>query len=73
MHYRELRLDSPGTDRTVEASLSSETPVLRPGLGREILSHAPGAVDLSRSPLPVLTSHNRDETPVGIVENLRIV
>lgn len=59
--------------QTVEASLSSETPVFRPGLGREILMHTPDAVDLSRAPIPLLTSHNRDETPVGIVENIRLV
>jgi len=74
IHYRALLLEKPNdTDRTVEASLSSETPVFRPGLGREILSHAPGAIDLSRAPIPVLTSHKRDETPVGVVENLRVV
>lgn len=73
IHYRALLLENPNdAERTVEASLSSETPVHRPGLGREILSHAPGAIDLSRSPLPLITSHNRDETPVGIVENLAI-
>jgi len=59
--------------QTVEASLSSETPVFRPGLGREILMHTPEAVDLSRAPIPLLTSHNQDETPVGIIENIRIV
>ena len=73
IHYRALRLDKPDdTDRTVEASLSSETPVYRPGLGREILSHAHGAIDLSRAPIPLITSHKRDETPVGVVENLRV-
>lgn len=73
IHYRALLLEKLNdTDRTVEASLSSETPVFRPGLGREILSHAPGAIDLSRAPIPVLTSHKRDETPVGVVENLRV-
>lgn len=59
--------------QTVEASLSSETPVFRPGLGHEILMHTPEAVDLSRAPIPLLTSHNREETPVGIVENVRLV
>lgn len=74
IHYRALLLEKPNdTERTVEASLSSETPVFRPGLGREILSHAPGAIDLSRAPIPVLTSHKHDETPVGVVENLRVV
>lgn len=73
IHYRAILLEKLNdTDRTVEASLSSETPVFRPGLGREILSHAAGAIDLSRAPIPVLTSHKRDETPVGVVENLRV-
>lgn len=73
LHYRELTLDSPDeSNRIVEASLSSETPVDRPGLGREVLVHTPDAVDLSRSPLPLITSHNRSETPVGVVENIRI-
>lgn len=74
IHYRALMLEKPNdTDRTIEASLSSETPVFRPGLGREILSHAAGAIDLSRAPIPVLTSHKQDETPVGVVENLRVI
>lgn len=73
IQFRALQLESPNdAERSVEASLSSETPVFRPGLGREILSHQSGAIDLSRSPLPVITSHSRDETPVGIVENLRV-
>ncbi len=73
LHYRALQLENPNdADRTVEASLSSETPYFRNGVGNEILSHAPGAIDLSRSPLPVLTSHNSSETPVAIVENLRV-
>ena len=37
--------------RTVSASLSSEQPVKRYD-GEEVLSHKPGAVDLSRAPLP---------------------
>ena len=57
--------------RTVEASLSSEFPVLRRE-GEEVLSHKPGAIDLSRAPLPLLRSHNVNELPVGIVESLKI-
>lgn len=73
LHYRALQLESRNdADKTVEASLSSETPYYRPGEGNEVLSHSPKAVDLSRSPLPLLTSHNRAETPVGIIENVRI-
>lgn len=59
-------------EKTVEASLSSETPYYRPGSGYEVLLHTPAAVDLSRAPLPLLTSHNSQETPVGIIEAIRI-
>lgn len=59
--------------RTVEASLSSETPVFRQGLGNEVLVHTPEAVDLSRSPLPLIAAHDQKTMPVGIVEGLRIV
>ncbi len=63
----EVRAES----RTVSASLSSEFPVKR-FEGDEILSHAPGAVDLSRSPLPLLRAHNNSELPVGVVEALEV-
>ena len=57
--------------RTVEASLSSEHPVRRYD-GEEVLSHKPGAVDLSRAPLPLLCSHNNAALPVGVVEDLKV-
>jgi HK97 family phage major capsid protein len=57
--------------RTVSASLSSELPVKRFD-GEEVLSHQPGAVDLSRAPLPLLASHNTGMLPVGIVEDLTV-
>ena len=41
-------------NRTVEATLSSTFPVKRYD-GEEVLSHEPGAVDLSREPLPPAT------------------
>ncbi|HRQ66389.1 MAG TPA: phage major capsid protein [Xanthomonadaceae bacterium] len=73
-HYRVMTLERRDeAARTVEASLSSETPVHRPGLGNEILVHDLDAVDLSRCPLPLLTSHDSTTTPVGIIENVRIV
>lgn len=59
--------------RTVEASLSSEQPVYRQGMGDEVLTHTPDAVDLSRAPLPLITAHDHQTIPVGIVEGLRIV
>ena len=57
--------------RTVSASLSSEHPVKRYD-GEEVLSHKPGAVDLSRAPLPLLCSHNNAALPVGVVEGLTV-
>lgn len=58
------------------ATLSTETPVARrTGTGRaydEVLSHASEAVDLSRTPLPLIESHDRSKVNVGIVENVRL-
>jgi len=59
-------------ERTVEATLSTEFPVKRFD-GSEILSLEPSAVDLSRAPLPLITSHDDKRLPVGIIENLKIV
>jgi HK97 family phage major capsid protein len=57
--------------RTVSATLSSTYPVKRFD-GMETLSHEPGAVDLSRAPLPLLCSHNDRMLPVGVVEGLAL-
>jgi len=57
--------------RTVTASLSSEYPVRRFD-GEEVLSHKPGAVDLSRAPLPLLRAHDNTALPVGVVEGLTV-
>lgn len=59
-------------DRTVNATLSTEFPVKRWD-GDEVLSHEPAAVDLSRSPLPLITNHEEKRLPVGLVENLQII
>jgi len=55
-------------DRTLEFSFSSEQPVAR-YFGDEILSHAPGAVNLSRlnDGAPVLFNHDPDRV-IGVVE-----
>lgn len=58
-------------ERQIEASLSSEFPVQR-ARGKEILSHDPAAVDLSRAPLPLIVGHDAAALPVGIVEGLRV-
>lgn len=74
MQKRSFEIDSESIraeTRTVEASLSSETPVMRHD-GEEVLSHKPSAVDLSRAPLPLLCSHDNRSLPVGVVENLKL-
>ena len=67
------RADVDTERRVVKASLSSESPVMRFGEA-EVLSHEPGAVDLSRADgpgLPLLWSHDRS-APIGVVERVRL-
>ena len=62
-------------DRTIPVVFSSEAEARQPYFGREVLSHAQGAVDLSRimtKTAPVLANHRRDEQ-IGVVEGARIV
>lgn len=56
------------TSRTLQMSWSSEYPVER-WFGDEILSHAPGAADLSRlnDGAPLLFNHNMDDV-IGVVQ-----
>ncbi|WP_242344015.1 phage major capsid protein [Anaeromyxobacter terrae] len=57
------------------ASISSDVPISRrtwDGDWTEILSHAKGAVDLARAPLPLIEGHDRSRTNIGIVEGLRV-
>ncbi len=58
-------------ERTVEIAFSSEAPVVR-WWGIEVLSHDPGAMDMSRmeSGGPVLMDHNTRDL-VGVVEECR--
>lgn len=65
------------TSRRFPVSVSSENPVSRFDWQSgqtfdEVLSHARGAVDLSRAPLPVLEGHDRSKVNVGIVSGLRL-
>jgi HK97 family phage major capsid protein len=39
----------------------------------EVLSHAPGACDLSRAPLPLLDEHGTDHAAFGAVDELRLI
>lgn len=71
------RKASPDGVRSFPCTISTETPVPRRDrfTGEEfseVLSHAPGAVDLSRAPLPVIESHDRSRVNVGILSNLRL-
>lgn len=73
MQYRQLRFvgDPDKATRSVPVTVSSETPVDR-GRYVEILDHSPGAVDLSRAPLPLVESHDTSRLNIGIVEDLRV-
>jgi HK97 family phage major capsid protein len=72
--YRAVAVETEKTradDRTVEIAFSSEVPVVR-WWGIEVLSHDPGAMDLSRMETggPVLMDHNTRDL-VGVVEECR--
>jgi hypothetical protein len=73
-YTRELTIELRAADdgaRTAPAVLSTEFPVDRGGV-LEVLSHAPDAVDLSRSPIPLLESHNSGALNIGVIENLHL-
>ena len=67
----ELGQRADDEQRSIEASLSSETPVARRD-GDEVLAHSPEAVDLSRAPLPLLEGHDQSRLNIGLVENLAL-
>ena len=70
---RAITLDvKNAADNAVPAVISTDRAVDVGGI-REILDHSPEAVDLSRSPLPVIESHDLSKTPVAIAEGLRLV
>src|SRR3990172_10290583 len=62
--------------RRFPVSVSSETPIQRRDrygeVWSEVLSHAAGAVNLERQPLPVLEGHDRSKVNIGHVTGLRI-
>lgn len=74
--HRRLKIEQPDTAERITVVLSTETPVQRVDkFGErydEILSHAPGAVDLSRAPLPLIEAHDSKKLPVGRIENMRV-
>lgn len=73
---RELRFDvgdrALADSDAIPCVVSTDDVVAVPDYGREILSHEPGAIDLSRAPLPIVVTHDENQLNVGIVENLRV-
>lgn len=70
---RTLTLDVRAADGDgIPAVLSTDIAVERDGY-REILDHSPGAIDLSRAPLPLIESHNGQAVNIGIVDGLKPV
>jgi HK97 family phage major capsid protein/HK97 family phage prohead protease len=67
----ELRVDAVEAD-SVSCSVSSEFPVEREG-GFEVLSHDKNAIDLSRSPLPLIINHEHNRLNIGLINDLKIV
>lgn len=75
MIFRSLPAEVSNIDeanRTADLTFSSEAPV-KQWFGREILSHAPGAVDMTRlnAGAPLLFNHNRNDHR-GVVEKAHI-
>lgn len=71
---RSGNFETRGSDpksREVPVTVSTESPVER-GDYVEVLDHAPGAVDLSRAPLPLIESHDQRRVNVGVVHSLQI-
>lgn len=62
------------SDRSINVSLSSSEAVNMPG-GPEVLSHAPGAIDMSRAAagLPLLVNHDRTALPAGRITDIKVV
>ncbi len=71
----ERELKEAAASRRFPCTISSETPVPRrswDGTWIEVLSHARGAVDLGRSPLPVIEGHDRLKVNIGQVRDLKL-
>jgi HK97 family phage major capsid protein len=68
-----FRAEAVNADGTLDISFSSETDQVERWFGIEILSHEPGAMDMTRAALglPFLCDHD-SECLVGRVENIRI-
>ncbi len=56
---------------TATAVLATSAPLARYGI-MEILQIDRDSIDLSRSPFPLLLAHKADESPIGVVDDVRI-
>lgn len=57
-------------DTPIPCTIATQTPVQRYGIA-EVLDCSATGVDLSRSPLPLIVSHDAQQLSIGLVENLR--
>ncbi|HTG09107.1 MAG TPA: phage major capsid protein [Bradyrhizobium sp.] len=67
----DISLSSAGDGKFFPATISTDSPIDRGGYS-EVLSHAKGAINLSRAPLPILEGHDSSKAPMGLIENLSI-
>lgn len=71
---REFRIDGTRADeasRTVPCVISTDTPAPRRDYV-EVLVHSQDAINLGRAPLPLLSMHDHQSLPVGVVEKIRL-
>lgn len=63
----------PDENRRMAASLSSEAPIRRL-FGTEVLEHSDNAINMERAAngLPLLLNHDRENLPIGRVENISL-
>lgn len=62
--------DDAAQDAPIPCTIATATPVMRFGTA-EVLDCSATGVDLSRSPLPLIVSHDSQQLSIGLVENLR--
>lgn len=60
----EIAVDAP-----IPCTIATQTPVQRHGVA-EVLDCTASGVDLSRSPLPLIVSHDSQQLSIGLVENI---
>lgn len=71
---RTFRIDGTRADeasRTVPCVISTDTPAQRRDY-LEVLVHSKDAINLGRAPLPLLSMHDHQSLPVGVVEKIRL-